>query len=174
MRTTSKDLFEILAREHGPALLIYLKSVVRNASSVDDLFQETMLTAWRNLDDFDRTRPFGPWLRGIAAKLVLAHFRKDARRFVYCDEAILEHLDARVEAMHRQPGDTLDEKIDRLRECLEALPELYRKAVEARYREGLKGQPLADRLQTSFESVKKRLQRGRQRLMECLERKFAT
>lgn len=174
MRTTSKDLFEILAREHGPALLVYLRSVVRDSSTVDDLFQETMLTAWRILDEFDRSRPFGPWLRGIAGKLVMAHYRKDARRFVYCDASILEHLDARVEDLHRQTGDTLDEKLDRLRECLEALPTLYRDAVEARYRDGLKGQALASRLRTSFESVKKRLQRGRQRLLECLERKLAT
>ena len=30
-----------------------------------DLFQETMVVAWRRLDDFDHTRPFGPWLRGL-------------------------------------------------------------------------------------------------------------
>jgi RNA polymerase sigma-70 factor (ECF subfamily) len=173
MRTTSKDLFEILAREHGPTLLMYLRSVVRDASAVDDLFQETMLAAWRNIDEFDRTRPFGPWLRGIAGKLVLAHYRKEARRFVYCDEAVLEHLEARFEALHAQPGDTLDEKLDKLRECLAVLPAPYRQAVELRYREGLKGRLLAAKAGVSFENVKKRLQRGRQQLMECLDRKFA-
>lgn len=173
MRTTSKDLFEILAREHAQTLLAYLRSVVRDAASVDDLFQETMLTAWRNLDEFDRTRPFGPWLRGIAGKLVLAHYRKDARRFVYCDAVVLEQLDDRFEALHRQPGDNLDEKLDRLRDCLKILPEPYRRAVELRYKDGLKGKTLADRMGLSVENVKKRLQRGRQRLMECLERKFA-
>lgn len=174
MQTTSKDLFEILAREHAPSLLAYLRSVVRDAALVDDLFQETMLTAWRNIDSFDRTRPFGPWLRGIAGKLVLAHFRRDARRFVYCDDVILHQIDHRLEEIQQRPGDTFDEKLDHLRECLDLLPEPYRRAVDLRYQDGMKGKGLADRLELTLENTKKRLQRARQRLLECLERKLAS
>ena len=35
-------------------------------SAVDDLFQETMLIAWQKITAYDRLRPFGAWLRGIA------------------------------------------------------------------------------------------------------------
>lgn len=171
MTASSKDLFEILAREHAPMLMVYLRSVIRDASMVDDLFQETMLTAWRIIDTFDRTRPFGPWLRGIAGKLVLAHYRKDARRFVQCDEVILGQIDYRLESLQQLSGDTLDEKLDHLKECLANLPETYRMAVELRYKEELKGQSLADRLDLTLENTKKRLQRARQRLLECIERK---
>jgi RNA polymerase sigma-70 factor (ECF subfamily) len=174
MKTTSKDLFEILAREHGSMLLVYLRSVVRDVSAADDLFQETMLTAWRNIDAFDRTRPFGPWLRGIAAKLVLAHYRKNSRKFVYCDDVVLEQIDQRLESVQQRAGDTFDEKLDDLRKCLDALPSSYRQAVDLRYRDGIKGQRLADRLELSIENVKKRLQRARQRLLECMDRKWAT
>ena len=171
MKTTSNDLFEILAREHAPMLLVYLRSVVRDASQVDDLFQETLLTAWKNIDSFDRARPFGPWLRGIACKLVLAHFRKSAKGFVCFDESILEQIGSRAEELQASEGDTLDEKLERLRSCMKLLPDGYRDAIDLRYREGLKGQPLAERLSLSLENVKKRLQRARQRLLECMDRR---
>ena len=174
MKTTSRDLFEILAREHSPSLLVYLKSVVRDHALVDDLYQETMLTAWRSLDHFDRERPFGPWLRGIAAKLVMAHFRKNTRAFVSCDQVILEQIDFRLSQVDRRPGDTFDQRLDDLRECLGRLPAPYRAVIDARYRDDVRGESLAVHLSLSVENVKKRLQRARQRLLECLEGKLAT
>ena len=72
----AKKLFETLVREHAGMLTVYLRSALGDVSDVDDLFQETMVVAWRRLDDFDHTRPFGPWLRGIAKKLLQAHQRK--------------------------------------------------------------------------------------------------
>ncbi|MBX7167519.1 MAG: sigma-70 family RNA polymerase sigma factor [Pirellulales bacterium] len=172
MSMDSQDLFQILVREHADMLTVFLRCAVRDPSVVDDLFQETMLTAWRNLHRFDKTRPFGPWLRGIAAKLILAHRRKSARSMLLCDADILEHLEARHAALAQSPGDTLDEKLDGLRDCLEQLPETYRLAVELRYREGLHGARLAERLDISGEATKKRLQRGRIRLLDCLRRKL--
>lgn len=152
-------------------LLIYLRSVVRDPSLVDDLFQETLLTAWKRLDDFDRQRPFGPWLRGIARNLVLAAMRRPSRRIVTCNPEVLELLDRRCEGMHTQPGDTLDDKMAVLRDCLQRLPDRFRLAIQLRYLDDIRGRRLAQRLDTTIESTKKLLQRGRQRLLECLQRK---
>jgi RNA polymerase sigma-70 factor (ECF subfamily) len=170
---TPKDLFEILAREHSEMLLAYLRSAVRDPVLVDDLFQETMLTAWRLLDRFDRSRPFGPWLRGIAGKLILAERRKRAKGFVLCDADVLEHLASRFDAVQSLSGDTLDDKLETLRECLKLLPDRYREAVELRYHQQLQGRGLAEKLQISTEALKKRLQRGRARLLDCLTRKLS-
>lgn len=170
---TSKDLFEILVREHADMLSVYLRCAVRDPALVDDLFQETLLTAWKILPRFDRTRPFGPWLRGIAAKLVLAQRRKQAKSMMTLDEQMLEHLESRHAAFARLPGDLLDDKLDSLRGCLQALASPYREAVELRYREELSNERLAERLAISAEALKKRLQRGRAKLLACLERKLA-
>lgn len=171
---TPRDLFEILVREHAEMLTMYLRCAVRDPALVDELFQEAMLIAWKHLERFDRSRPFGPWLRGIAAKLVLARRRQSARAVRICDEDVLAYLDSRHTAFSRLPGDTLDEKLDRLRECLRMLPERYRHVVEMRYQTELPAQQLADRLDLSVETTKKRLQRGRSRLLDCLQRKLST
>jgi RNA polymerase sigma factor (sigma-70 family) len=91
-----RDIFTILVRENTDMLTAYLRSVVRDPATVDDLFQETMLTAWRKLDEFDRRRPFGAWLRGIAARLVLAERRKRATG--------RSHFLWRVHAEHSERG----------------------------------------------------------------------
>ncbi|HUS91141.1 MAG TPA: sigma-70 family RNA polymerase sigma factor [Phycisphaerae bacterium] len=167
----AQEVFEILMRENADMLTAYLRAVVRNPAAVDDLFQEAMLVAWRRLDDYDRTRPFGPWLRGIAARLVLAHQRSSRKDMLFCSEEVLAHLDRRLEQISRRPGDTWDQKVAALRDCLRRLPDGYRAAVELRYRGGLDAQSVADRLALSIEAARKRLQRARGRLADCLRGK---
>ena len=169
----SKAVFEILMRENGDMLSAFLRSAVRDPHAVEDLFQETMLTAWRKLDAFDRDRPFGPWLRGIAAKLTLAYYRSHAAAAAPLDEATLEWLESRFAQLHQLRGDTLSEKLDALRDCVQDLPAEYRRPVELRYGQARTLDDVGETLQLAIETLKKRLTRAKSRLAECLERKLA-
>lgn len=99
-------VFEILVRENEAMLMTYLRAAVRNQNAVEDLFQETMLVAWRRLNEYDRSYPFGPWIRGIAAKLIMAHFRKAKSDIMMTGGEMLEYLSQQVEHIHERPGDT--------------------------------------------------------------------
>lgn len=167
------SLFEILAREHAPMLTAYLRSMVHDPAAADDLFQETMLTAWRTLHRYNREQPFGPWLRGIAAKLVLADRRRQVRSPVLCDEEMIRHFDHRFQSIETFPGDTLDEKLSALRQCIESLPQHYREVVQLHYRLELPNKAAAERLNINLETLKKRLQRARAKLLACLTGKMA-
>jgi len=164
-------LFEILVRENADSLTAFLRAAVRDHATADDLFQETMLIAWRKIGEYDRSRPFGAWLRGIARNLVLAHYRAAGREFAVADERILDHLDRRMAHIDRQPGDTLDEKIRALRDCIERLAPLYREPVDFHYRDHRTTEWIARRLATTKDAVQKQLQRARAQLADCLERK---
>jgi RNA polymerase sigma factor (sigma-70 family) len=164
-------LFEILVRENADSLTAFLRASLYDEAAVDDLFQETKLIAWRKIGDYDRSRPFGAWLRGIAKRLVLAQYRKAAREMTVADEQILEYLDLRMAQVDRQPGDTLDEKIAALRDCLEHLAPLYREPIELHYHQRRTTEWIAEHLATSKDAVQKQLQRARTQLAECLERK---
>ena len=96
---------------------MYIRCLARS-SEVDDLVQETLVTAWKHLDRFDRSKPFGPWLRGIARNLVMAHHRQSAGAVAY-DPAWLLILEDRCHQLHHQPGDTLEEKLECLRLCID-------------------------------------------------------
>ena len=168
----AKSLFQILIRENSDMLLAYLRAGVRDQHAVDDLFQETVLTAWKRLDDYDRDKPIGPWLRGIAGKLMLAYYRNAAKGAMPLDDQSLEWLNDRFAAVHSMPGDTFHEKLAALRECIEALPERYQRPIIMRFEEERGLEEIQSMLDLARETVKKRLTRGKSRLAECLERKF--
>src|SRR5215212_4879391 len=63
-RGSASDL-EALVREHWPRAYRAAYLVVHDAPAAEDIAQEAFLAAVRNLDRFDRRRPFGPWLHRI-------------------------------------------------------------------------------------------------------------
>jgi RNA polymerase sigma-70 factor (ECF subfamily) len=165
----AREVFEILAREHADMLTAFLRSLVARSDAVDDLFQETMLVAWRRLSEYDRTLPFGPWLRGIAARLVLQHRRRSAKGFLCCEPEVLQALESEYSRLDWVPADSFRQRVERLAGCLGKLPPLMRDAVDLVYGRGLNLQSLAAAVEANEEAVKKRIQRARQLLAKCLE-----
>jgi len=164
-------VFEILVRENEAMLMTYLRAAVRNQTAVDDLFQETMLVAWRRLNEYDRSCPFGPWIRGIAAKLIMAHFRKAKSDIMITGCDALEYLSKQIEHIHERPGDTWEQKIDALKHCIEALSDNYKEIIELRYFKHHSPSRISEITTVSLEAVRKRLQRARAQLLDCLRRK---
>ena len=171
MNKRAKKAFEILVRENSRMLLVYLRSLVRDEAAIDDLFQETMMVAWRRLDECDLGRPFGPWVRGIASRIVLAHYRKQKKNPVLLSEAVLQILDSHFEAINEIAGDTWDDKLAALRQCIDALPDRQKSVIGSRYFDGLSAAEISKRFDLSLEACKKRLQRGRAMLAACLKMK---
>jgi len=167
------DLFEILVREHADTVRAFLLASVRDPSVAEDLLQDTFLTAWRTIDRYDRKLPFGPWVRGIAGNLLLNHRRKVGRSKVYfCDAEALAVLEGGISRFARLRGDTFDEKLDVLRECLGVLSNTQSRAITLHYEHGLHCKEIARRLGIGLEAVKKHLQRGRAVLHRCMTAKI--
>ena len=59
--------------------------------------------------------------------------------------------------------------VEALLECVQKLPDKLRHAVEFVYRRGLGIRAAADTLDASEEAIKKRVQRGRKLLAECVQ-----
>ena len=170
----AKEVFEILMRENADMLLAFLRSSIRDNDAVEELFQETMIVAWRRLDHFDRGRSFGKWIRGIAGKLILAHYRKSKRNPLTVGESSIEWMDQRFTQIQRIRGDTLSDKLDLLRECIRALSVDNRATVEARYLRQLSLEEIVNEFGVALQTVKKRLYRSKSQLGECLRLKLAT
>ncbi len=168
----TKSIFEILIRENTDMLIAYLRSSVRDNHMVDDLYQEIILTAWRRLESYDRQRPFGPWLRGIASNMILCYYRKASRNELQIDSESLEWLDSKFDAIRIRSGDTLAEKLSSLRVCIGELPDTYQYPIKLRYLEQMSHQQVASKLRITIDTLKKRITRGKSRLASCLERKL--
>jgi RNA polymerase sigma-70 factor, ECF subfamily len=71
---------EALFRHHWPAAYRAAYLVVHDAAAAEDIAQEAFLAAVRNLDRFDRRRPFGPWLHRIVVNRAIDWARMRALR----------------------------------------------------------------------------------------------
>jgi RNA polymerase sigma-70 factor (ECF subfamily) len=70
------ELFRLhWSRAHRAAYL-----VVHDAAAAEDIAQESFLAAVRNLERFDRRRPFAPWLHRIVVNRAIDHARARALR----------------------------------------------------------------------------------------------
>src|SRR3954447_22274917 len=95
---------DVLFSAHWPAAYRAAWLIVRDEHAAEDIAQEGFLAAIRALERFDRSRPFGPWLRTIVARRAIDTARARAlRREV--GEAPLDHLP------DRRPGAGLDDAL---------------------------------------------------------------
>src|SRR6187401_3683389 len=71
---------EALFRLHWPRAYRAAYLIVHDAAAAEDIAQEAFLAAIRNLDRFDRRRPFAPWLHRIVVNRAIDHARARALR----------------------------------------------------------------------------------------------
>jgi RNA polymerase sigma-70 factor, ECF subfamily len=71
---------EALFRHHWPYAYRAAYLVVHDAAAAEDIAQESFLAAVRNLERFDRRRPFGPWLHRIVVNRAIDWSRARALR----------------------------------------------------------------------------------------------
>ena len=95
---------EVLFRAHWPVAYRAAWLIVRDVHAAEDIAQEGFVAAVQALDRFDRTRPFGPWLRTIVARRAIDAARTRALRREVDAAALLDHVGAAVSEI---PGDEL-------------------------------------------------------------------
>ena len=72
----SASAIEALFRLHWPGAYRAAFLVCHDAAAAEDIAQEAFLAAVRNLDRFDRGRPFGPWLHRIVVNRAIDWSRR--------------------------------------------------------------------------------------------------
>ena len=147
----------------------YIHSLVRDHALAKDLVQETALVLFRRFSEYDGGRPFLAWALGIARFQVMGMRRDAARTLVTFDDELLAGFTETWCELSPDSG----ERGDALRECLRELPQKASHLIGLRYYEGLSATEIAARTGSGNEgSVRVFLQRIRQQLRECVERRL--
>ena len=99
---------------------------------VEDLMQEVLISAWRNLPNFRGDAGLRAWVLGIARHKVEDYYRKRIR------EAEVEDGDTVTSepAISSQIQDQIEADHERVHKTLAQLPEAYGLALILRYRDG--------------------------------------
>lgn len=69
--------YALIMRRWHPVLSRYLRRFLgQSAEATDDVLQEVFVKVYANLNDYDHTRPFAPWIYRIARNEALNFLRK--------------------------------------------------------------------------------------------------
>jgi len=157
------EAFDVLIERHLNSIQRLCWSMLSNRSDAEDAAQETFVRAYRCLNRYDTERTFGPWLRGIAAKVCLQMLRKRGRS---------SSREVSLEDSYREPASPAEEEPSPLAmEAVRALAKLkdtYRLPLALFYLEEASVAEVADALGISQGAARVRLHRGREQLREIL------
>lgn len=163
-----REFLELFARHRGE-LRAFVRSVIRDRDLCEDILQETALILWKSYPRYDRSRPFGPWARGVTAKAIMKSLDRVRRQAPVLAPDVIEALTA----AHDRQMDQMDGRpvtIDALRACLQKLPARSQRIVQLRYGQALKLHEIATEVGGTMDAVRIALSRIRTALLACLER----
>lgn len=152
-----------------PAVAAYIASVVIDFSVRDDILQDVAVAIVDSFEEFDSSRPFLPWALGIARNHIRNYLRSRNRdRHVFDSEALQNVAQAIAAVTDEESG-----RFRFLQECLADLPARSRRLCELRYAGGMLPVAISEMTDQPANTVAKALQRIRDRLRACIERRLS-
>ena len=162
-RRGEADAFGELVTRYQTEVFNVCYRMLNERGEAEDLAQEAFIRAYGRLGSFDVERPFGPWIRRVAANLCFNHF--SAR------PAIAAELDEERDAARSSGPEAAYEDRERsaqIRRALAGLPPQYRVAIELRHYQEMSYDEIAETMGIPLSDVKSHLFRARKLLAEKL------
>lgn len=155
-----------LVETHQAGVWRYLRALGCSPAEADDITQETFLAVLQKpFDDYNRAAT-AAYLRRAAYNLFITGKRKAGRVNAVEDVEVFD------ESWERWvTNDNGEAMLDALSECLKALTERARWALEMRFRDKLTRLEIADHLDITEHGAKNLMQRAKKQLRSCIEGK---
>jgi RNA polymerase sigma-70 factor (ECF subfamily) len=175
-QTGDRAAFEELVRLYDKAVLRLAMNMLRSPEDARDVYQETFLRVYRNLQKFRFDCSFHTWLYRIATNLCLDQLRRRKVRreeptVLITAEGPLDRMDSVAE--ERADGDPQRHLYSgqirkRVREALGELTPRERMVFELRHYEGLRLRQIGEVVGTTEEAAKNCLFRATQKMRAAL------
>lgn len=145
----------------------YVAALVPNVTDAEDIVQQTALALWEKFDSYDPTQPFTPWACRFALNKARQWIDRSHRWQALLAGGLAEELEQRRTEL--QPE--FEQRLRHLEDCLGQLEPAQRSLVQAYYYERTDVESLAERSGRTVAATYKMLQRVRQALQSCVERR---
>jgi len=165
--------FAVGVRQHAPVLKQLARAMGVPDTDVDDVVQDSLIAAWRALAEFDRARPFRPWLVRIAVNKIrdLQRFRR-VRYFLFAAMRLGEGEGQALPDEGAGPERTLSAQADlaHIAAILNRIEPGLREAIVLTAFVGMSQAEAAATLGVSPKTVEGRVLRARGKLAQYLAR----
>ncbi len=157
-----RKLFEL----YGPRVKSYMMRQGADATTAEDLAQETLLTVWRKAQLYsDEKGSATTWIFTIARNLRIDRLRREVSW-----QPLPENRDEEAsDAPDPEEEVTEKERRERVRSVLATLPADQSEVVTLSYVEGLSHSEIAERLGLPLGTVKSRMRLAYQKVKEAVE-----
>jgi RNA polymerase sigma-70 factor (ECF subfamily) len=170
LRRRDPDLLDQLIEQYQHRLFRYLVYLSGNRELAKDLFQETWIRVMERGHQYDGRREFSTWLYTVARNLTIDTLRRKSP--VSLDGLMGEDAHAGFEPVDARPSAwelaARQEQTEQISAALAGLPAEYREAIVLRFQDGLALEEIAVVTGAPVSTVKSRVYRAMQRLMELL------
>lgn len=156
------DAFGELVRRYQSSVFGVCYRLMGHRQEAEDMAQEAFLRAYQRLDRYDSQRPFGPWVRRVAANVCLNQLQRKRPPQV----ALEDETDEPVFPAEPGPEARREtrERDERLWEAIGLLSPPQRAAIELRHFHAMTYEEIAHELRISLSEVKTHLFRARRAL----------
>ena len=163
--------FAGLIDRHRTRIERMLRALLSHQAEIEDIWQETLLRAFLNLDSLREEEHFRAWICTIALNLARSHRKREAARLRWLDSL---QATAAAQAPSLEEHTVQHENTERIRAAIAALPPAERDAIMLVYLGDLSHKEAANQLGATLSAVKVRVHRGRKRLHSALVDEFGT
>jgi len=175
-RSGSKEAFAQIVRLHQAHVRAFIARYIRNWDVVEDVAQESFLSAYRGLSAFRGGSSVRTWLLGIARNQALKYVRDEGTRLGGSGSlrtAVFSWLAERIESGPAEVG-AREREITALQSCIDSLPGNSAEIVSEHYFHERSATEIARRTGKSGSAIWMSLMRIRAALRRCVELKVAT
>ncbi len=154
---------------HQRAIYGFIRSMIPDASTADDLLQETNIALLKAAPRFKKGSDFLPFATKVAHNKVIDHFRKEKRHSgLIFDSSLADKIAGKLCATPLgSPA-----RIEALESCLERLTQPDRHLLVRRYRESETVRAIAADTGRSESSLQNHLAKLRDLLRQCIRQKL--
>ena len=170
-RAGDTEAFGELVRRYERNIRACLVIRLKNPHDAEDLAQDTFITAFQKLEDFDTKLPLGPWLRGIAFNLLRNYQKKNRPIAVGAETELAGLIDAKISERYAPLQESNLFSI--LDDCMEKLDPAARQLLHRRYHDDAAVRDIAAESQRNHSTVTMQLHRLRAALAECIRNQTA-
>jgi RNA polymerase sigma-70 factor, ECF subfamily len=164
-RRGGAESFGELVQRYQVSVFNVCYRVLGERREAEDMAQEAFIRAFQRLDTFDADRPFGPWIRRVAANTCLNHLDSTRPAEALLDEERDTATDPLPETLREQA-----EQVEAVRGAILGLSPRYRVVIEMRHFQELSYDEIASTLNIPVTDVKSHLFRARKLLAEKLSK----
>jgi RNA polymerase sigma-70 factor (ECF subfamily) len=164
-RPSEAPRFRELISPHIDAAYSLARYLARDAAAAEDIAQEALLKAFRNIDSL-RGGDVKPWLMTIVRNSYFDWRRRDNGRTVTGPAADVAMAETPAEDVSAEDGLIRQGDITALRRAIETLPEPFREALVLRDLEEMSYRDVAETTGVPMGTVMSRLARARRMLGE--------